>query len=213
MVRGASGFGIRISFGFRPSVFGFEGPEPGGTDLIRPGTRRARWRKCPPASPAPVPGGWAINLLAQCNQTGMGNVWYNGVGLGTGFGGLPDLVLFLPQKAGHTLRMPFGCPSDTLRSASQQVAAPASLRCLTGVGLGVASGHTCHGFARGPRLPPYQHRVACSAFFILPSAFTWRSGGGLVLVWGRPDVDRATIWYSAPYAISNLRDPEPVERT
>ena len=35
--------------------------------------------------------------------------------LGTGFGGMPDLVLFLPQGAGDTLRIPFGYPSDTLR--------------------------------------------------------------------------------------------------
>ena len=34
-----------------------------------------------------------------------------------------------------------------------------------------------------------------SVFRLLPAAFRGRSWGGMVLVWGRPDVDRISLWY------------------
>ena len=45
---------------------------------------------------------------------------------------------------------------------------------------------------------------------ILPSAFMGRSGGGLGMVWGRPDVGRARLCYSETYEVSNVARGAPV---
>jgi hypothetical protein len=52
----------------------------------------------------------------------------------------------------------------------------------------------CKTFAlRGPSGPAFGH----SAFFILPSAFKWRSGGGLMLIAQSSDIQQLTklaVW-------------------
>jgi hypothetical protein len=51
-----------------------------------------------------------------------------------------------------------------------------------------------------------------SAFFILPSAFTGWSGGGVVLVWGRSDVYCTNLCYCNTYEISKVALAAPMCR-
>jgi hypothetical protein len=84
----------------------------------------------------------------------------------------------------HAGRVGTCCARGRAHSAATARMRPHGTRVPSSVGMGATSRHRGHGFARNMGLPPYQRRAACSASFILPSAFLGRSGVGLGVVWG-----------------------------